>query len=79
MVGKIATQVISNSNKFLIINKYLNDEDKGEAELLPRQKRIFKDKVIDEFLNNLELSKDQQTALLDRTFVILGSKNIFEL
>ncbi|PHK50640.1 AbiH family protein [Staphylococcus edaphicus] len=76
---KIATQVISNSNKFLIINKYLNDEDKGEAELLPRQKRIFKDKVIDEFLNNLELSKDQQTALLDRTFVILGSKNIFEL
>ncbi|SUM53555.1 Uncharacterised protein [Staphylococcus epidermidis] len=73
---KIAIQVI-NYNKYLIINKHLNDEEKEEVNTQPRSRRQYMESVENEFANNLNLEDKDQEKLLKRTFVILGSEYIF--
>lgn len=75
---KIADQILQYSNKYLIINTHVNKEEKMRATMHPRKKSQLKEKVENEFLQNLNLNEKQEKEFLSRTFVTIGSDNIFQ-
>ncbi|MEB7435267.1 AbiH family protein [Staphylococcus pasteuri] len=73
-IGNILKQ---NNNRYLIINRYINEDERPKINRHLSIKRNLRNQTVKGFLNHLDFNDEEKEILKQRIFVVIGSKNIF--